>query len=139
MTKITKFRRGLNTRIIKIPGPPNFFLSGSFPSPSSLSTASEVKESQFEHLSVLRCKNCHRCLPNELEGLQGLCFSTIWPCRALFTAGNTSTALVPITSTLTSGQTSIISSRPRAFNERQSCTPFDQPSIGCMGTISQHY
>ena len=32
--------------------------------------------------------NSHRCLPNQLDGLQGLCFSTIYPCRALFTAGN---------------------------------------------------
>ena len=82
-----------------------------------------------------------------------LCFSTFCPCRALFTAGNcaerrpfsfssscmASTALVPSSSTLSSGQASVISSRPRAFNRRQSCTPFDQPSIGCMGTISQHY
>ena len=64
MPKITKFRRGLNTRIIKIPGPPNFFHSGSFPSPSSLSTASEVKESQLEHPSVLRCNNSSG-LPSE--------------------------------------------------------------------------
>ncbi len=325
MPKLTKFRRGLNTRIIKIPGPPKFFLSGSFPSPSSLLTTSEVKESQLEHPSVLRCNNSsglpsergtglvarprssiewksaipefcrpsdrnrcvtqglwgvlrrskysgpmvyrrtevshklsrtpcrvlchqnvlqkqssrtcqtvdgqsissglhqqngghtlknssqvgyrslelvprpqntyvgrtptrssefqsrqeiscgdrpqrlevepiifqnpgsevglstnfpvtsfceletrssgnsHRCLPNELEGLQGLCFSTICPCRALFTAGKgaerrpfsvssscvASTALVPSSSTLSSGQASVISSRPRAFNERQ--------------------
>ncbi len=64
MPKITKFRRGLNTRIIKIPGPPNFFISGSFPSPSSLSTASQVKESQLEHPSVLRCNNSSG-LPSE--------------------------------------------------------------------------
>ena len=50
MPKITKFRRGLNTRIIKIPGPPNFFLSGSFPSPSSLSTASEIKDHSLNTL-----------------------------------------------------------------------------------------
>ena len=64
MPKITKFRRGLNTRIIKIPGPPNFFYSGSFPSPSSLSTALEVKKSQLEHPSVLRCNNSSG-LPSE--------------------------------------------------------------------------
>ena len=77
----------------------------------------------------------------------------ICPRRALLTAGNgaerrpfsvsssyvASTALVPSSPTLSSGQASVISSRPRAFNERQPCTPFDQPSIGWMGTISQHY
>ncbi len=107
----------------------------------------------FCELETRPSGNSHRCLPNELEGLQGLCFSTICPCRALFTAGNcaerrpfsfssscmASTALVPSSSTLSSGQASVISSRPRAFNKRQSCTLFDQPSIGCMGTISQHY
>ena len=64
MPKITKFRRGLKTRIIKIPGPPNFFHSGSFPSSSLLSTASEIKESQLEHPSVLRCNNSSG-LPSE--------------------------------------------------------------------------
>ena len=38
--------------------------------------------------------------------------------------------LVPSSSTLSSGQASVISCRPKAFNERQPCTPFDQPSIG---------
>ena len=38
-----------------------------------------------------------------------------------------------------SRQASATSSRTRAFNERQSSTPFNQPSIGWVGAINQSY
>ena len=97
--------------------------------------------------------HCHRCFLNELGGHQRLCFSSICPHRTLFATGNdaecrpfsvssssmASTALVSSSSTLSSRQASVTSSHTRAFNERQSSTPFDQSSTGWVGAISQRY
>ena len=97
--------------------------------------------------------HCHRCFLNELGGHQRLCFSSICPHRTLFATGNdaecrplsvssssmASTALVSNSSTLSSRQASVTSRHTRAFNERQSSTPFDQSATGWVGAISQRY